>query len=1134
MKINKIIAICISALMFSAASYSQDNRTLETKVADLLARLPAKDTGLTDKLMGDMLSLGEPGWKMICDQIIPAGTGDDTQARFAVETFSRYLSKNKDAEGRKEWEKNCISYAVSKTDFNVKDFFMKQLQLVGGPASLEAMKPFISSKELCQPAVAVIYAIGGPMAEKELAESLKDKDLPCASAVLNDLAHMNSGLAVDEYIRLSVSSDTGVRAAAYKALAYSGSPLALPVLLDAAKAVDYKWDPTGATSALLSYARMIASNGDIKNMDRICRLVISKSREDLNVQSKTEALDIYVSFHGIDAMNYILRAASDQNKKYRTAAIDMSLAIKGSEVVSKWIKYFPRAIPAAKPEIIAMLGERADETALPLVNSALSDKDVNVRKEAAAAIVKISGNKAVNSLINYMLVSGSDEDQEAARSALKTVLDSDNLHFLIPVLNEGQPYARISAIDLLAWSRNNGYFNDVLKYASSENEPEKAAAIKALASLAGKDDQNKLIQLLSVTDKPEYITEIQDALANAAGKIADPEERSAVILDALNGNINKEKLIPVLARTGGAKALALVMKEFDEGNPAIRDICFRTLSQWKDDSVSSALFTICASGNKTFEGPAFEGYVRVISTGEMPDEEKLLLYRKIMPYAGSAARKNELITAIGKLKTYQALFYVADFLNDQATSDAAARAAMNIALPSRGSEVGMYGDLVRDILTKVLGNLHGQESEYDREMVNKYLAGMPEDKGYEPIFNGKDLTGWHGLVENPVARAKMTPSELAKKQAEADKKVSGNWSVRDGCIWFNGEGDNLCTIKQYGDFEMLVDWKITKEGDSGIYLRGSPQVQIWDTSRVDVGAQVGSGGLYNNQVNMSKPLKVADNPVGDWNSFRIRMVGEKVSVWLNGILVVDNVTMENYWDRSQPIFPTGPIELQAHGTDLAFRDIYVREISDKDYNLTPEERSEGFVSLFNGKDLDNWVGNKKSYVVEDGMIAVKPSDDSGGNLYTEKEYSDFVFRFEFQLTPAANNGLGIRAPLTGDAAYVGMEIQILDNTAPVYANLQPYQYHGSVYGVIPAKRGYLNPVGDWNYEEVTAKGTHIKVVLNGTTIVDGDIAGPRDNGTMDHKDHPGLKNKTGHIGFLGHGSELKFKNIRIKDLSQKE
>jgi len=349
---------------------------------------------------------------------------------------------------------------------------------------------------------------------------------------------------------------------------------------------------------------------------------------------------------------------------------------------------------------------------------------------------------------------------------------------------------------------------------------------------------------------------------------------------------------------------------------------------------------------------------------------------------------------------------------------------------------------------------------------------------------------------------------------------------------FSGKGANLCSVKQYGDFEMLVDWKISKAGDSGIYLRGTPQVQIWDTSRTEVGAQVGSGGLYNNEKNPSKPLKVADNPVGDWNTFRILMIGEKVSVWLNGELVVDDVILENYWNRKIPIFPKGAIELQAHGTDLAFRDIYVREISDKDYNLTAEERSEGWVALFNGRNLDNWTGNKTSYVVEEGNVVVKPGDGSGGNLYTEKEYADFIFRFEFMLTPGANNGLGIRTPLTGDAAYVGMELQILDNTAPVYANLEQYQYHGSVYGVIAARREFLKPVGEWNYQEVKIVGTKITITLNGTEIVNGDIAGPRDNGTLDKKDHPGLKNTKGYIGFLGHGSELKFRNIRIKEITK--
>ena len=592
------------------------------------------------------------------------------------------------------------------------------------------------------------------------------------------------------------------------------------------------------------------------------------------------------------------------------------------------------------------------------------------------------------------------------------------------------------------------------------------------------------------------------------------------------------KIIPVLAKTGGRTALDLVTKEFRSGSSDLKEACFSALINWNDHSASSSLYEICAAGITRYEDPAFEGYIRQVRNAQIPGDQKLLLYRKIMPYARTDEKKRSLISETGQIKSYPALFFVGKYLNDSAVSSDAARAAMSISLPSAGSSTGLYGSMVKELLKKAASALKGAESDYEKEQINKYLSSMPEEEGFVSMFNGKDLAGWQGLVENPVARSKMKPAVLAKKQAEADKKVPMNWSVRDGMIWFTGKGDNLCSVKEYGDFELYVDWMISKEGDSGIYLRGSPQVQIWDPSRVDVGAQVGSGGLYNNQKNPSKPLKFADNPVGDWNTFRILMTGEKVSVWLNGELVVDNVTLENYWDRNIPIFPKGAIELQAHGTDLAFRDIYVREINDKEYNLDAEEKAEGFVALFNGKNLDNWIGNKTSYVVEDGNIVVKPGDGSGGNLYTEKEYSDFIFRFEFQLTPGANNGLGIRAPLSGDAAYAGMELQILDDTAPVYANLQPYQYHGSVYGVIPSKKGYQKPVGEWNYEEVIIKGTRITITLNGTVIVDGDIAGPRDNGTMDHKDHPGLKNSTGHIGFLGHGSELKFRNIRIKDLSK--
>ena len=416
----------------------------------------------------------------------------------------------------------------------------------------------------------------------------------------------------------------------------------------------------------------------------------------------------------------------------------------------------------------------------------------------------------------------------------------------------------------------------------------------------------------------------------------------------------------------------------------------------------------------------------------------------------------------------------------------------------------------------------------------------PLKNGFKLLFNGKDLSGWKGLVGDPIKRSKMDAKTLAEAQAKADAEMRDSWKVVNGELQFVGHGDNIATVKKYGDFEMLVDWKIIddgkQEGDAGIYLRGTPQVQIWDNARVKVGAQVGSGGLYNNQVHESKPLKVADKKLGEWNTFHIIMKADRVTVYLNGELVTDNVILENYWDRKMPIFAEEQIELQAHGSPVSYRNIYIKELPVvKPFKLSKKEVQEGFKVLFDGTNMFHWRGNTRDYITENGNLAVRPKPGKstlGNNLYTKEQYSDFILRFEFQLTPGANNGLGIRAPLTGDAAYEGMELQILDNDAPIYKDLKVYQYHGSIYGTIPAKRGSLKPVGEWNYQEVIVQGPKIKVILNGDVILDTDITDARKNGAADGQKHPGLLRESGHIGFLGHGSELQFKNIRIKDLSK--
>lgn len=205
---------------------------------------------------------------------------------------------------------------------------------------------------------------------------------------------------------------------------------------------------------------------------------------------------------------------------------------------------------------------------------------------------------------------------------------------------------------------------------------------------------------------------------------------------------------------------------------------------------------------------------------------------------------------------------------------------------------------------------------------------VPPD-GFTALFNGKDLTNWQGLVKNIKERKKMSPEEIAKAQVEADKSAHEHWSVKDGVLEFDGKGQSLCTVKDYGDFELYCDWKIKQNGDSGLYLRGTPQVQIWDPAdpnQLKHGADKGSGGLWNNQKNDRFPKVKADKPIGEWNTFHIKMVGDKVTIHLNGQLVTDTI-LENYWERDKPCYEKGPIELQNHGNTLYFRNIFIKELN---------------------------------------------------------------------------------------------------------------------------------------------------------------------------------------------------------------
>ncbi|ODA34673.1 3-keto-disaccharide hydrolase [Planctopirus hydrillae] len=407
--------------------------------------------------------------------------------------------------------------------------------------------------------------------------------------------------------------------------------------------------------------------------------------------------------------------------------------------------------------------------------------------------------------------------------------------------------------------------------------------------------------------------------------------------------------------------------------------------------------------------------------------------------------------------------------------------------------------------------------------------------GFTALFNGKDLTGWWGLgTFDPRKLDAMSEAEFAAMKAKSLEDIARHWSVKDGILINDGHGLYLTTDKTFGDVELLIDYKTVPKADSGIYLRTTPQVQIWDsteTAKFSIGADKGSGGLWNNLPNHpgKDPLAKADKPFGEWNRFRIIQVGARTTIYLNDQLVVDHAIMDNYWDKSAPLRKNGYIQLQTHGGEISWRNIFVREIGSEEANKILASKSEsGFESIFDGQSLAGWAGAADQYEVVNG--AIRCQKGKGGNLYTEKEYANFVARLEFRLPPGGNNGLAIRYPGKGNPAYSGMtELQVLDNDAPQYAKLDVRQYHGSAYGMAAAKRGYLRPTGEWNFQEVTINGSRIIVELNGTVILDTDLSKVTEY--MADSPHPGKDLVKGHFGFAGHGDAVEFRNLSIKPLA---
>ena len=1124
------IVLIIITLGLEAQQPGQDLRTTETRIADLVMKLPAGNSALQLEIMNELSGIGPSVINTLAPKLNAPGKGNDTQIRYAISGLVNHVGKGSDLLLMRQFAEAMSKEVTKAKDDEVRDFLLQELQYVAGDESVKAITPFLLHPRLSDPAARVMVRINTRSSNNALLSALQKAEIPLKVVLTQALGETRYPKAVKTIEKLSVTTDLNLKTAALNALAATGSTSSLKILRAEAEKAGYAFDRTGATAAFQRYLQNVsASNSQATDAAR--SLAINAT---LPVSVRSTALAIYADKAGEKAVPEVLQALNSPEKELRMAALEL-LAKKNSPATAEILRSRLQSAltPETQAELITYLARVQYKAALPQVQEGLQSSDAGVQLASARALAAYGDKSSISSIINMMNRTDAANIPEIRQALLR--MDGDKLADEAAVwIPKTSGQARAALIDIIAERKANRHIQLVANEVASGTAGVATAATNAMVILATSADTDLVAGLLNKSTATAETASLQQALFNTVKTTGNRAKQTATILKLMSANdAGESNYYAVLAKIGGKEAMDIVENKLNNGTPIQKNAAMEAILSWTDRSVHPLLLNL--SKNHPDENQriaALNSYVSGVNRTDNPADQKVLMLRKAMELATTVQQKRTILQQAAQNHTLQSLAFAAKFLDNPDTEQAAVQAVRSIVL----NNSTLYGPAISEIAEKAMSLNKNAEAEYQKEELLKHLATLPKEGGFVKMFNETDLTGWKGLVGNPISRTKMAPEKLAEEQKKADERMRRDWRVENGVLVFEGEGyDNLCSEKMYGDFELVLDWRMEAKGDGGVYLRGSPQVQTWDTSRVEAGAQVGSGGLYNNQVHRSKPLVVADNPINEWNTFRIKMAGDKVTVFLNGILVTDNVILENYWDRKQPIFESEAIELQAHGTRLEFRDIFVREIPRPEpYQPAKEERDEGFVPLFNGIDLAGWTGNKVDYFAQEGMIVCQPSGQGSGNLFTEKEYSDFIMRFEFQLTPGANNGLGIRTPLTGDAAYVGMELQILDNEAAIYANLQPYQYHGSVYGVIPAKRGFLKPAGEWNVQEVQAIGNRIKITLNSEVILDGDLAEASKNGTetIDKRLHPGLLNKSGHIGFLGHGSPLKFRNLRIKEVEK--
>ncbi len=1085
-------------VMISSCSSSLPQREQNSviDINDVLHRLPAQDTISRHLYTSEILRQAPASFHQILQLLDSEDSGQRTQAEYAVSLLSDYFGKYFEDKMLPEYIDLIQNTIELSGDIDTRNFLIEQIALCGTDASVDFLREYLDNEQLSNAALRAMVQINAQKTAKILNQNLNDVPVQFQVAFIKTLGELKYQQAAESILPFTDSENHELRQIARFSLANMGYLLAESMFHHQIQSNDLEERKNG----LNNYILWMQNINDRNKKSTGIKEVIENKDSRFETQHRLTMLHDCIRIGCNNLYDYLALLLNEDNPKLKRESLRLTHSVKDGEMTS-WL--IARAEKTDNREaIVQILGDRGDSAALPFLYSIGDDTTSSMQKSTFRAIRRLNGTEwLVQNLhsCNNMTTGSILENELIHIDRGELVSDIGSLD-----TNSLTISARIVILNVIAQRNLTALISHVRGSLSDEHIEIRMAAINAamimedLASLEDLinnlyviSDENELeisikciSRLLPLSpDKDNYLSSLDDERLEST-----PELQTAYY--------------SILKSVGGKRAFELLQSKIT-GND--NEAALEVLYDWPDGYALETLMNLAShSENIRVKVKATRASLRILRENEFLPNIRLTHYQKLMSVTTRPEEKQMILGEVMQIQTPESMDFVIARINDP-----------DLREPAITALIQLIGDDEAKSVTKKMLLFSFPEDSLESlfsEKADPDLNIPPE--GFVALFNGKNLAGWKGLVADPVQRRNMSEPELDSLQILANDEMRSHWYVENGILRFDGRGKNLCTIKDYRNFELLIDWKIEKNGDSGIYLRGTPQVQIKDQYL----PQGGSGGLYNNILAENKPLEIADREPGEWNRFRIIMVKNKVTVYLNRRLVVDNIRMENYWERDRDAYETGPIELQAHNSPLYFRNIFIKEIPDAEI---PEGK------LFNGRDLSGWeIINSEGnpWHVSDSVLFTDGS--SGGWLSTERQYDDFELTLEFKVSSGGNSGIFIRSPREGDPAYTGIEIQILDDNAEKYANLKPWQYAGSLYGIVPATKNIFTKSNQWQKMKIICDGPEILVSLNNTPVVETNL--------VDHMwqedTHPGLKRRRGYIGLQSHGSQVEFRNINIEVL----